>query len=323
VFFAYSVVTPNALRFLYNYDLSLGGTTEYRFTDYASFVVQFTLIFGLCFELPVIVYALNKLGILSYQLMKNTRSYAIMIIVVIAALLTPTTDLVNLSLLAVPMVFLYEISIWIAYFHDKAVKKRETEEEAAEEAAREARRARANMAGAYLEPAAHGTTDPIPSPSNPIDGASPSSHQDDATDYQEEYHPRFHDDHHLPDPDHASHEAHAHGHDHHEAAASTPPPQPPADGLTGPPRAEVESYKDRAAPWPAAPAADHHAEPPAAQAEPPAAQAEPPAQAELPAAQAEPPAAQAEPPAAQAEPPTRSVPLTEGEPSEEANRRRD
>ena len=332
VFFAYSVVTPNALRFLYNYDLSLGGTTEYRFTDYASFVVQFTLIFGLCFELPVIVYALNKLGILSYQLMKNTRSYAIMIIVVIAALLTPTTDLVNLSLLAVPMVFLYEISIWIAYFHDKAVKKRETEEEAAEEAAREARRARANMAGAYLEPATHGTTDPIPSPSNPIDGASPSSHHDDATDYQEEYHPRFHDDYHHPESDQTSSNTPAQEPNDHGVDKATLPPQPPESGLTGPPRAEVESYKDRAAPWPAAPATDHHAspppaaqaEPPAAQAEPPAAQAEPPAaQAEPPAAQAEPPAAQAEPPAAQAEPPTRSTPLTEGEPSEEANRRRD
>jgi sec-independent protein translocase protein TatC len=341
VFFAYSVVTPNALRFLYNYDLSLGGTTEYRFTDYASFVVQFTLIFGLCFELPVIVYALNKLGILSYQLMKNTRSYAIIIIVVIAALLTPTTDLVNLSLLAVPMVFLYEISIWIAYFHDKAVKKRETEEEAAEEAAREARRARANMAGAYLEPATHGTTDPIPSPSNPIDGASPSSHHDDATDYQEEYHPRFHDDYHHPEPDQTSSNTPAQEPNDHGVDTSSPLPQPPESGLTGPPRAEVESYKDRAAPWPAAPATDHHAsQPPAAQAElpspldsapdrpttptPPAAHAEPPAaHAEPPAAHAEPPTAHAEPPAAQAETPTRSVPLTEGEPSEEANRRRD
>ena len=264
VFFAYSVVTPNALRFLYNYDLSLGGTTEYRFTDYASFVVQFTLIFGLCFELPVIVYALNKLGILSYQLMKNTRSYAIMIIVVIAALLTPTTDLVNLSLLAVPMVFLYEISIWIAYFHDKAVKKRETEEEAAEEAAREARRARANMAGAYLEPATHGTTDPIPSPSNPIDGASPSSHHDDATDYQEEYHPRFHDDYHHPESDQTSSNTPAQEPNDHGVDKATLPPQPPESGLTGPPRAEVESYKDRAAPWPAAPATDHHASPPPA-----------------------------------------------------------
>jgi hypothetical protein len=232
------------------------------------------------------------------------------------------------------MVFLYEISIWIAYFHDKAVKKRETEEEAAEEAAREARRARANMAGAYLEPATHGTTDPIPSPSNPIDGASPSSHHDDATDYQEEYHPRFHDDYHHPEPDQTSSNTPAQEPNDHGVDTSSPLPQPPESGLTGPPRAEVESYKDRAAPWPAAPATDHHAsQPPAAQAElpspldsapdrpttptPPAAHAEPPA------AQAEPPAAQAEPPAAQAETPTRSAPLTEGEPSEEANRRRD
>jgi sec-independent protein translocase protein TatC len=153
ILFAYFLVTPNALRWLYNYDLTLGGTTEYRLSDYASFVVQFTLIFGLCFELPVIVYALNKLGILSYDLMENTRSYAIIIIVIISALLTPTTDLISLALLAVPMIILYEISIWIAFFHDKRIKRQEAEEEAADRAARLARQQRAAMAGAYLEPA--------------------------------------------------------------------------------------------------------------------------------------------------------------------------
>ena len=76
VSFAYFVVTPKALRFFFNYDQNLGGVSDYRMTDYVSFVIQFTLIFGLCFELPVIVFALNKLGILSYQLMRRTRSYA-------------------------------------------------------------------------------------------------------------------------------------------------------------------------------------------------------------------------------------------------------
>lgn len=156
VLFAYFVVTPNALRFLYNYDLQLGGTTEYRYTTFANFVVHFALIFGLAFELPVVVYALNKLGILSYELMKNTRSYAAIIITVVAAIITPTPDVLNLALLAVPMMFLYEISIWIAYFHDKGVAKREAAEEAADQAARQARRERAAMAGAYLEgPVSH------------------------------------------------------------------------------------------------------------------------------------------------------------------------
>ena len=254
VLFAYFLVTPNALRWLYNYDLALGGTTEYRFTDYASFVVQFTLIFGLCFELPVIVYALNKLGILSYELMKNTRSYAVIIIVVISALLTPTTDLVNLALLAVPMVILYEISIWIAYFHDKAVAKREAEEDAAERAARQARRERAAMAGAYLDAPAgvtpaddtHQTPDPFhrdhppfPHDHNPPNPHAPHAHESPAHDHQ------AHEDHgHSSHP----HDSHHYGHDGPEPAADSPT-------LTGPPADESESYRDRAEPWTQSPEA--------------------------------------------------------------------
>jgi len=258
VVFAYFFVTPNALRWLYNYDLALGGTTEYRFTDYASFVVQFTLIFGLCFELPVIVYALNKLGILSYELMRNTRSYAVLIIVVISALLTPTTDLVNLALLAVPMVILYEISIWIAYFHDKRVKKREEDEEAADRASRQARQERAAMAGAYLDPPAGvaPADDPFhrDHPPFPHDHESPDPHDPHGHD-PHGYDPHAHDhhahDHHAyEDHGHTSHphDAHHFGYDGPDPAADTAPPAE-TSSLTGPPADESESYRDRAEPW--------------------------------------------------------------------------
>jgi sec-independent protein translocase protein TatC len=254
VVFAYFFVTPNALRWLYNYDLALGGTTEYRFTDYASFVVQFTLIFGLCFELPVIVYALNKLGILSYELMRNTRSYAVIIIVVISALLTPTTDLVNLALLAVPMVILYEISIWIAYFHDKRVKKREEEEEAADRVARQARRDRAAMAGAYLDtPAGVSPADDTHPAPDPFHHGHPPFSQDHEP--HDPHHPHDHDhhayDHHThEDHDHASHphDLHHHGHDGPDPATDTAPRDETAT-VTGSPANESESYRDRAEPW--------------------------------------------------------------------------
>jgi len=314
VLFAYTVVTPNALRFLYHYDLSLGGTTEYRFTDYASFVVQFTLIFGLCFELPVIVYALNKLGILSYELMKNTRSYAIVIIVVIAALLTPTTDLINLSLLAVPMVFLYEMSIWIAYFHDKAVKKRELAEEEAERVAREARRERAAMAGAYL----------LDAPSGAAETSADTAHGTPGTEGPHDaHHPPFHEDHHA----HDEHEGHGEQGRHDHATGETFDPTHDAEGrLTGPPPGEAESYHDRAAPWHGAPATDAD-EPAAASSEPPVTSGgsdQPPAAAE-PAPASEAPASDVPAGEAPAEPAADVLPrsVTPGEPSGEASRHRD
>ena len=173
VSFAYFVVTPKALRFFFSYDQSLGGTSDYRMTYYVSFVIQFTLIFGLCFELPVIVFALNKLGILSYQLMRRTRSYAVIIIIVISAIITPTADLVNLSLLAVPMMILYELSIWIAFFHDRGVRKKEMAEEAAA-AARRAQRHEAQMAAGYLADSAHPTpSDETSAVETPVDDTPP------------------------------------------------------------------------------------------------------------------------------------------------------
>jgi sec-independent protein translocase protein TatC len=72
---------------------------------------------------------LVKIGLLSHSMMRETRSYAILAIFVIAALITPTPDMMTLSLLAVPMVILYEICIWLSYFHEKKIKKLEEEEE--------------------------------------------------------------------------------------------------------------------------------------------------------------------------------------------------
>jgi hypothetical protein len=107
----------------------MGISNDWRIGYYISFATTFVLIFGLAFELPVIVMTLVKIGLLSHSMMRETRSYAILAIFVIAALITPTPDMMTLSLLAVPMVILYEICIWLSYFHEKKVKKLEEEEE--------------------------------------------------------------------------------------------------------------------------------------------------------------------------------------------------
>jgi sec-independent protein translocase protein TatC len=128
VAFAYFLVLPKALEFFYEYGLSLGVANEWRIGDYISFATTFTLLFGLSFELPVVVMVIVKLGLLSYTTMAKTRSYAIVGVLVLAAILTPTPDVITLSLMAVPMYLLYEICIWLAYFHEKKEKKKEDEE---------------------------------------------------------------------------------------------------------------------------------------------------------------------------------------------------
>lgn len=129
VFFAYFFVLPNVLTFFYEWGKSMGISNDWRIGYYISFATTFVLIFGLAFELPVVVMTLVKIGLLSHSMMRETRSYAILAIFVIAALITPTPDMMTLSLLAVPMVILYEICIWLSYFHEKKVQKLEEEEE--------------------------------------------------------------------------------------------------------------------------------------------------------------------------------------------------
>lgn len=129
VLFSYFFVLPKVLDFFYNYSQDMGVTNEWRIGYYISFATQFTLIFGLSFELPVVVMTLVKLGILNYTIMRNTRSYAILAIVIIAALITPTPDAFTLLLLAGPMIILYEICIWLAFFHNRKQREAELAEE--------------------------------------------------------------------------------------------------------------------------------------------------------------------------------------------------
>jgi sec-independent protein translocase protein TatC len=131
VLFAYFIVLPRALEFFYEWSGNLGVSNDWRIGEYISFATQFTLLFGLSFELPVVVMVLVKLGLLSYETMSNSRSYAVLAIFVTAAVLTPTPDAFTLTLMALPMLVLYEICIWLAWFDRR--KNRMAEEQEARE----------------------------------------------------------------------------------------------------------------------------------------------------------------------------------------------
>ena len=125
VLFAYFVVSPGTIYFFYscNADINVGGDPNVPIPmsviTYNKFITQFVMIFGACFETPVLVMALVKLEILTYKVMKTTRSYAIVAIAVLAAVVTPTQDALTLGLLMVPMYCLYEICIWLAWWMEK------------------------------------------------------------------------------------------------------------------------------------------------------------------------------------------------------------
>jgi sec-independent protein translocase protein TatC len=111
--FAYFVMLPMAMKFAAQF-----GTeeikNEFAIDEYMSIIISIMLSAGVVFELPMVSFFLSKLGILSPKFMRKYRRHAIVIIMVLAAILTPGTDPVSQVILAVPLVLLYEISIFIS-----------------------------------------------------------------------------------------------------------------------------------------------------------------------------------------------------------------
>ncbi|MDX1680808.1 MAG: twin-arginine translocase subunit TatC [Akkermansiaceae bacterium] len=128
VCFAYFVVLRRALDFFAGWSSKMNVVNEWRIGEYISFATNFTLLFGVAFELPVVVMLFVKLGLLSYDIMSRTRRYAIVGIFVLAAIITPTPDVMTLFLMALPMLFLYECCIWLAWLDRRKQREREAQE---------------------------------------------------------------------------------------------------------------------------------------------------------------------------------------------------
>lgn len=107
---------------------SKGAKVTYQIGEYIKFVTRLTLVFGIAFQLPVVVTILVKLELLTARVMRSTRNYAWIIIMVASAFLTPP-DVATLALMAVPMIALYEICILIAYILERNRDKRNLAEE--------------------------------------------------------------------------------------------------------------------------------------------------------------------------------------------------
>jgi sec-independent protein translocase protein TatC len=125
VSFAFYVVFPLGFKFF------LGFSTENisalpSMKEYLGFSMKLLFAFGITFELPVIMYFLAKIGIINHTLLKKQRKYAILIVVILASILTPP-DVISQILLAIPLIALYEVSIWVTYLvrRKKAVKSDE------------------------------------------------------------------------------------------------------------------------------------------------------------------------------------------------------
>jgi len=111
--FAYFVMLPTAIPFLKGF---LGDIVQPNwFVDkYISFITSLLLGVGLSFETPLLIFFLAKLGIVTPEVLSRNRKYAVLVIAVLSAVITPTPDPFNMILVMVPLILLYEIGILLA-----------------------------------------------------------------------------------------------------------------------------------------------------------------------------------------------------------------
>jgi len=109
--FGYLVVFPPAFKFLTGYTTA-HLTPLPTVKEYFSLSLRLLIAFGVIFELPVFMVLLARLGVVDAAFLRRHRKYAVLLAFVIAAIVTPTPDVINQTLMGLPLVVLYEVSIW-------------------------------------------------------------------------------------------------------------------------------------------------------------------------------------------------------------------
>jgi len=120
----YFLMLPVALDVLFGVGKWIGVQTDFvSAADYVTFCLYLLLAFGLSFELPVVLVALGYMGLIGSKMLRSARAYAVVIILLFAMVVTPTTDMFSMLMMALPMIFLYEVSIWIIWYRERYGKK--------------------------------------------------------------------------------------------------------------------------------------------------------------------------------------------------------
>ena len=127
--FGYFLLAPFTFNFLANFSLGSVGAYKYIPTldDYIDTLNNIILGCGISFELPVLAYILSKIGLISAAFLRTYRKYAFVIILILAAVITPSPDWTSQVIVAIPLLLLYEISVFIAASVDKQKVKEEKE----------------------------------------------------------------------------------------------------------------------------------------------------------------------------------------------------
>ncbi len=113
VLFGYYLITPLSINFLGNYQVSEEVINQFDLDSYISLVRTSVLACGIVFELPILMYILTKIGLVTPEILRKYRKFALIIVLILSAVITPP-DIVSQIIVAIPILILYEVSIYIS-----------------------------------------------------------------------------------------------------------------------------------------------------------------------------------------------------------------
>jgi sec-independent protein translocase protein TatC len=127
--FGYFLLAPFTFSFLANYKLGFSQMIETKPTldDYLDNMVEILIGAGLAFQLPIISYVLTRVGLITPKFLRTYRKYAYVAILIVAGIITPSPDWMSQTIVAVPLILLYELSIWVSVRVARDIKKKEEE----------------------------------------------------------------------------------------------------------------------------------------------------------------------------------------------------
>ncbi|WP_290701908.1 twin-arginine translocase subunit TatC [Lacinutrix sp.] len=124
VLFGYFIVIPLSINFLANYIVSSEILNEIDISSYISLIRSSSLASGFVFELPIVVYFLTKIGLVTPEILKKYRKFALVIVLILSAIITPP-DIASQIIVAIPILILYQVSIFISRVVVKNQKKKQ------------------------------------------------------------------------------------------------------------------------------------------------------------------------------------------------------
>ena len=114
VFFGYYVVAPFAINFLVNFQIDPSIENQFDIQSYISVLATLTLACGITFQLPMAILVLTKIGVVTPKFLQTYRKHSVVVILIVAAIITPSPDMISQVLVAIPLYILYEISILVS-----------------------------------------------------------------------------------------------------------------------------------------------------------------------------------------------------------------